>query len=114
MNKTNKKFVSISNRSDSRQTTGMFAVTLSNKFLPLQILYLGKTSCCHTKFHFSSEFNVTQKSWPNADKAMKLMKDILTSSIKKVLGEFGLRPKIWSTSSLKMLLKDNGQNQLKS
>ena len=85
MNKTNKKYVLIRNSSDNRQVTGTFLVTLSGKFLPLQIIYQDKMSRGHAKCHFLSEFNVThtENHSSNEGKAMELVKHILISYVRK-------------------------------
>ena len=59
MHKTNDKAVPISNSADYCQITGTFTVTRSGKFLPIQLIYQGKTSRCHPKFEFPSKFNIT-------------------------------------------------------
>ena len=37
---------------DKRQITATFADTLSGAFLPMQLLYQGKTDCSHANFTF--------------------------------------------------------------
>lgn len=93
MNKTNEKFVPISDSADYRQITGTFSITVSGRFLPMQLIYHGKTALCHAKFNFPKEFNVThsENHWSNEDKAIELVNHILIPYVKKVREEFGLR-----------------------
>ena len=43
---------------DKRQITATFAGALSGEFLPMQLLYQGKTDCCHAKFTFPDGFHI--------------------------------------------------------
>ena len=72
MDKKNEKFVPITNSSDYHQITGTFSITFSCKFLPIQIIYQGKTDRCHPKFKFPPEFNIThsENHWSNEEKEM--------------------------------------------
>ena len=49
MAKRGDKSVSIKGLSDKRNITFTFVITLAGEFLPLQIIYGGKTDRCHPK-----------------------------------------------------------------
>ena len=53
------KTVLIRNCSDYRQITGTFAISMTGGFLPIQLIYQGKTDCCHPNFAFLEEFHIT-------------------------------------------------------
>lgn len=120
MNRTNEKFVPISDSADYRQITGTFSVTASGKFLPIQLIYQGKTDRCHPKFHFPKEFHITHTDnhWSNEKKAMELINHIIIPYMKKIRVELGLRTtKEWVlvadvfkahwTDAVKKLVSDN-------
>ena len=54
-----KQCVPISGTTDYRQITGTFGVTLSGEFLPIQLIYKGKTPRCQPNYIFPEEFHVT-------------------------------------------------------
>ena len=43
---------------DKRRITATFAATMSGLFLPMQLLYGGKTNQCHPKYAFPASFHV--------------------------------------------------------
>jgi len=45
------KHVEIAGLEDKWQVTATFAVVLEGTFLPIQMLYQGKTDCCHPKYN---------------------------------------------------------------
>ena len=91
MDKTNEKFVPISDSADYRQITGTFSVTASGKFLPIQLIYKEKTDRCHRKFKFPKEFHVThtENHWSNERKAIELVNNILIPYVKQIREKFG-------------------------
>ena len=49
---------------DKRQITAVFCDTLVGDFLPIQVIYTGKTNRCHSKYQFPLDWNekgVTKK-----------------------------------------------------
>ena len=44
---------------DKRQITAMFAASLSGNFLPIQLVYEGKTSMCHPAVDFPGGWHIT-------------------------------------------------------
>ena len=93
MDKTNVEFVPITNLLDYRQVTGTFSITLSGSFLPIQIIYQGKTNQCHPKFKFPDEFNITHtpNHWSNEGKTIDLIEKVLVPYVKKTREELRLR-----------------------
>lgn len=46
-----------------------FAGTLTGDFLPMQLIYGGKTYMCHPKYTFPAEFDIThsENHWANSE-----------------------------------------------
>ncbi len=63
------KRVEIAGLGDKRQVTATFAATLDGTFLPMQILYQGKTKRSHAKYAFPDEFDMfhTPNHWANEE-----------------------------------------------
>ena len=53
------KNVPVSNIDDKRMITGNFCVSMKGDFLPIQLIYAGKTNRCHPKIKFPKGFHVT-------------------------------------------------------
>ena len=53
------KTVPIKGIDDKRQITATFTVCMTGKFLPIQLIYEGKTPRCLPRFDFPADFNVT-------------------------------------------------------
>ena len=54
--------------------------------LPLQILYAGKTECCHPNYSFSPQFDIwhTPNHWANTDRTFGLMANVLVPYVNVV------------------------------
>ena len=74
---------------DKRQITGTFAVTLTGKFLPMQLIYKGKTKRSLPKFKFPNSFLVTfiENYWSNTDKSVEFFEEIIFPYLDKVKKE---------------------------
>ena len=86
------KSVSIKGLSDKWNITLTFVITLAGDFLPLQIIYAGKTKRCHPNFQFPSGFCISQnpKHWSNEEETMKLIDKIIIPYIVKKRSELNL------------------------
>ena len=64
---------------DKRQITATFTVSASGVFLPIQLIYQGKTKRCLPKFKFPKEFQVTftKNHWSNFEKCVDLFQKII-------------------------------------
>ena len=65
MDKEGSKRIEVSGVNDKRQITAVFCGTLTGDFLPLQLIYKGKSARCHPRFRFPSDWHVTHspKHW---------------------------------------------------
>ena len=53
MNEVGARRVELIGSSDKQQITAVFCGSLVGRFLPIQLIYKGKTGRCHPKFKFS-------------------------------------------------------------
>ena len=58
MEKEGSKTVGLAGLKYKRQIIATFTAALDGQFLPIQLLYQGKTNHCHSKFSVPSEFDV--------------------------------------------------------
>ena len=59
MNEVGARRVELIGLSDKRQITAVLCGSLVGGFLPVQLIYKGKTNCCHPKFNFPPEWDIT-------------------------------------------------------
>ena len=73
------KRVEITGLGDKRQITCTFAGSLDGYFLPMQILYQGKTTRCHPHITFPEGFDIyhTPNHWANEETALRYIDKIL-------------------------------------
>ena len=67
--------VEITGLNDKRMITAVFCGTLCGDFLPLQLVYQGKTERCHPKYNFPEDWHITHS--PNHWSTEETMKDYL-------------------------------------
>ena len=69
MAKEGSKRVEVAGLVDKWQVTATFAACLDGTFLPMQILYQGKTARCHPKYHFPEGFDTFHmpNHWTNEE-----------------------------------------------
>ena len=67
-------------KSEKNAITAMFGITLTNTFLPMQLLCGGKISQSFPKFNFQDSFslNAIPKHFSNTAESLKLLEDIIT------------------------------------
>jgi hypothetical protein len=73
------KVVGLDGTKDKRQITGNFAVTLSGEFLPMQLIYQGKTKRSEPKIKFPEGFHVTHthNHWSNTTTSVQFLEKII-------------------------------------
>ena len=73
------KTVPIKGIDDKRQITATFRVSMTGKFLSIQLIYEGKTPRCLTRFDFPADFNVnfSDDHWPNTEKSIELFEKVI-------------------------------------
>ena len=71
---------------DKRQITAVFCCTLQGDFLPVQLIYQGKTSRCHPKFRFPPGWHITHapKHWSTEQTMVQYVHNIILSYVKLI------------------------------
>ena len=92
---------------DKRQITATFAACLDGTFLPMQVLYQGKTDRSHSKYQFPVGFNIfhSPNHWANEETCIHFFENIIFPYIKKV------REEMYAPSQKAIVLMDNFTGQ---
>ena len=79
MAKKNSTSVPIIGSSDKRSITGTFIITLDGQFLPMQLIYGGKTLQSLPKFKFPDSFSlsVNPKHFSNTQESIKIVTEMM-------------------------------------
>ena len=80
------KTVPIKGIDDKRQITATFSVSMTGTFLPIQLIYEGKTRRCLPNYDFPNGFNVTYSPnhWSYTEKSVELFQKIIFPYFKTV------------------------------
>ena len=91
MAKKGSKRVEMKGLEDKRQITGVFCGTLCGEFLPMQLIYKGKTDRCHPSYSFPADWCITQSSnhWSNEKTMLKYIDDIIVPFVERVRDDLG-------------------------
>ena len=92
--KKNSSCVTIVGAADKRSITGTFAISLSNSFLPMQLIYGGKTNQSLPRYSFPESFSlsVNEKHFSNSKESVKFLNEIIIPYAEKVRKQEGLAP----------------------
>ena len=77
------KSVPIKGLTDKKNITLTFTITFSGEFLPLQVIYGGKTNACHPQgFVFPKGFSISHNPshWSNEQETLRLINEIVNPS----------------------------------
>lgn len=101
--------VELAGLGDKRQITATFAASLDGTFLPMQILYQGKTNRSHPKNAFPDGFDIfhTPNHWANEKTCLRFFENIIFPYVKKVREEIGALP----VSQKALVVMDNFSGQ---
>ena len=71
--------VEIGGAGDKRLITAVFCGSLVGDFLPIQVIYQGKTARCHPRFEFPPEWDITHspKHWSNKTTMIQYIEKII-------------------------------------
>ena len=83
--KKGSKSVLIAGSADKRNITGTFIITLSGKFLPMQLIYGGKTKESLPRFKFPESFSLSAnpKHFSNKAESLKVIEEIILPYVKQ-------------------------------
>ena len=93
MAKKGDKSIPIKGLTDKRNITLTFVVSFTGEFLPMQIIYGGKTNRSQPRrIEFPKGFNVTQnpRHWSNEEETIKFIKHIINPRVISIRKELGL------------------------
>ena len=92
MNKKGESSVPLQGTNDYRQITGIFSVTISGDFLPIQLINKGKPNRCAPTYHFPNDFHITHSynHWANEETSIDLIQKVIIPYIETMRGEQGL------------------------
>ena len=84
------KHVAITGSSFKQAITATFGIICGNKFLPMQLIYGGKTerSISRVKFLDSFSLSANEKHFSNTLESLKLLGEIVIQYVEKVLETF--------------------------
>lgn len=76
---------------DKRQITVVFCGTLLGDFLPIQLIYKGKTNRCHPRFSFPPDWHTTHSPnhWSTEETMLQYVEHIIVPYIEKVREDIG-------------------------
>ncbi len=105
MEKKGERRVEMVGVNDKRQITAIFCGNALGDFLPIQLIYSGKTSRCHPRYSFPSDWNITHapKHWSNEDTMIEYITEIILPYIS------GVRDRLNTSAALVVMDNFKGQ-----
>ena len=85
--------VPVKGKGKGKQITGTFTVSATGRFLPMQLIYAGKTDRCHPiGIEFPRGFHITHSPnhWSNEELAIQHISEIVIPYVEKMKEELGL------------------------
>jgi len=88
------KRIELIGQDDKRQITAAFAGTLTGQFLPIQLVYEGKTTKCHPSIEFPKGWHMTHTAnhWCNEEKMIEYIKSVIVPYMDDTRERLGLSP----------------------
>ena len=85
---------------DKRQITAVFCSTLVGDFLPVQLVYKGKTNQCHPHFAFPIDWEITHslKHWSTEATMISYIDNIIGPYVERTRQVFGHMTALQSSS----------------
>ena len=89
MDRRGSRRVELTGVDDKRMITAVFCGSLTGDFLPIQLIYKGKTPRCHPKFKFPSGWHITHspKHWSNEETMIDYIESIIVPYVKSMRDE---------------------------
>ena len=80
------KRVDITGVGEKQQITAVLCGSLTGDYLPIQLIYKGKTNYCHLNFHFYSGWHVTHspKHWSTKDTMVDCIEEVIVPCIASI------------------------------
>ena len=85
--------VEVAGVGDKRQITAILCGSLVGDFLPVQLIYQGKSACCHPRYQFPSGWDITHspKHWSTEGTMLQYVNNIIVPYVKSVRQQLGDR-----------------------
>ena len=108
MERQGSKRVELIGTDDKRQITAMFCGSLLGDFLPLQLIYKGKTARCHPRYKFPTGWDITHS--PNHWSTEGTMIEYIENIICPYIG--GVHHRMNSHDTAALIIMDNFKGQV--
>ena len=107
MDKQGSKRVEVVGVDDKRFITAVFCGSLVGDFLPVQVIYRGKTPRCHPRYKFPSDWDITRspKHWSNEETMIQYVENIIIPYVRCTRGGF-------EDDTLTLVIMDNFKGQI--
>lgn len=108
MERRGTKRVEVIGTSDKRQVTAVFCGTIQGVFLPLQVVYAGKTARCHPKFKFPPGWHITHapKHWSTEETMHQYIEHVILPYVHSV------REALFEETTPGLVIMDNFKGQV--
>ena len=108
MDKRGLKRVELAGTNDKHQITAVFCASITGDFLPVQLIYKGKTDRCHPKHHFPSAWNITHSKnhWSTEETMLQYLDAIILPYIRS------MRKLINQEDAAGLVIMDNFRGQV--
>ena len=86
------KHVEIKGLEDKRQITGVFCSSMVEEFLPIQLVYKGRTDQCHPSYNFPLDWDITHSPnhWSNQETMLRYINNVIVPYIDLVHKDLGM------------------------
>ena len=88
------KRVEVVGKDDKRQITAIFGISMSGDFLPIQLVYQGKTAKCLPSFNFPPSWDITfsENHWSNTQTMVSYFEKVIFPYLQEKKAELKLEP----------------------
>ena len=102
------KRVEVVSQNDKRQITAVFYGSLQGDFLPVQVIYTGKTTRCHPHFEFPPGWHVTHSPnhWSTETTMLQYIEHIIEPYVRSVRDTF------YTATTPGVIIMDNFKGQV--
>ena len=94
MEEKGSKRVGVAGLNDKRQITAVFCASLAGEFLPVQLIYQGKTQACLPRYVFPDDWDITYtpNHWSNEEKMKEYIHQIILPYVQAKRKDLKLHP----------------------
>jgi len=108
MERCGTKRVEVIGTNDKRQITAVFCGTIQGVFLPVQLIYTGKTARCHLKFNFPPGWHITHapKHWSTEETMHQYSEFVILPHVRLI------RETLYEETTHSLVIMDNFRGQV--